>query len=199
VAAGAGVGVVGSLALGPATLLVGLLGYALGVAYDLRLKGTAWGWLCLALALPLVPVYAWLGVDAGLPPTVGMLFLLGGLAGVELAIANGLVDAPADGRIGRRGIAIRLGPEGARVVMAAAAAGVLGLAWLLLFGPGMGAGPPPSGALVLALLVGTLILVGGVAMSLRRDPAWSWRGWQVQAFGVAVVALVWLASAGGGS
>lgn len=193
---GAGIGVIGSLALGPATLLVGLLGYALGVAYDLRLKGTAWGWLCLALALPLVPVYAWLAVDAGLPPTVGMLFLIGGLAGVELAVANGLVDAPADGRIGRRGIAIRLGPHGARVVMAAAAAGVIGLAWFSLLGPRTAGSHPASGALVVALLAGSLILVSGVAMSLRRDAAWSWRGWQVQALGVAVVALVWLASAG---
>lgn len=195
-AVGAAVGVIGSLALGPATLLVGLLGFALGVAYDLRLKGTAWGWLCLALALPLVPVYAWLGVGAGLPPALGTLCLLGGLAGLELAVANGLVDAPGDGRLGGRGIAIRLGPQRARVVMAAAAVGVVGLAWLTLLGLGGAEGWLAPDALLIALLVGSVILVGGLAMSLRRDAVWSWRGWQVQALGVAVVALVWLASAG---
>jgi len=192
---GASVGILASLLLGPATLAVGLMGLAIGVAYDLGLKRTAWGWLCFAVALPLVPVFAWLGAGAGLPPQVATLFLLGGLAGTELAIANGLVDAPGDGQLGARGIAIRLGPGPARATMAAAGIGVLAVAWLSLSGPGGAVGSSQgSGAIVLGLLSGSVLLAAGVVMSLRQDATWAWRGWQVQAVGIAAVALVWLAA-----
>ncbi len=126
------------LLLGPATLLVGLAGYGLGVAYDLGLQRTAWGWVCFALALPLVPVYAWLGVGAGLPPDVGTLILLGVIAGTELAVANGLVDVTTDAGVGTAGIAVRLGLVRARLVMVATALGLLALAWLpTLLGAGL--------------------------------------------------------------
>jgi 4-hydroxybenzoate polyprenyltransferase len=193
--AGLLVGVAGSVALGPATVLVGLLGYGLGVAYDLWLKRTGWGWLCFAIALPLVPVYAWLGVGAGLPPSVPRLFALGGLAGLELAIANGLVDAPADLGLGGRGVAVRLGPTRARTVMVVAALGTLAIAWLTLLG-----GDPGSlgqvGPGLAAMALGSLLLVGGVAMSLRRSAAWTRRGWQAQALGVAIVAIAWVGATG---
>lgn len=80
--------------------------------------------------------------------------------------------------------------------MTVAAVGVVGLAWLTLLGPAGAEGRSAPDALVIALAIGSATLFGGVAMSLRRDAGWSWRGWQVQALGVAVVALVWLASAG---
>ena len=80
--------------------------------------------------------------------------------------------------------------------MAMAAVGVVGLAWLTLVGLWGAEGRPPSEALSLALLMGSAILFGGVAMSLRPGASWPWRGWQTQAAGVAVVALVWVASAG---
>ena len=98
--AGALVGVGGSLVLGPATLLVGLAGYGLGVAYDLGLKRTAWGGSASRSPCRSSPSMPGSGVGAGLPPNVGILFLLGGLAGTELAVANGLVDV--DHRRGRR-------------------------------------------------------------------------------------------------
>ena len=189
---GAVVGALGSLALGPGALLVGLFGYGLGLAYDLRLKRTAWGWLCFAIALPLVPVYAWLGVGEGLPPQAATLFLLGALAGTELAIANGLVDAPGDGRLGGLGIAVRLGATKARAAMAVASLGVLGVAWVSI-GTGAAAASPASlGTGVTALVIGSLVVVAGVAMSLRHAAAWSWRGWQAQGMGVAILALAWL-------
>ena len=196
VAAGALVGILGSMALGLATLIVGLAGYGLGVVYDLGLKRTSWGWLCFAIALPLVPVYASLGVGAGLPPQVATLALLGGLAGTELAVAHGLVDAPSDRALGARGIAIRLGATRARAVMAVAAFGALGVAWISFGVAGAAAsfGSPRWGMPALAL--GSLVLIAGVALSARDDSAWAWRGWQTQAAGVALLALAWLGSAG---
>jgi 4-hydroxybenzoate polyprenyltransferase len=193
-AIGLTVGVVGSLALGVGVLFVGLAGYGVGVSYDLRLKRTAWGWLGFAVGLSLVPVYAWLGAGAGLPPDLGMLLVLGGLAGLELALANALVDAPADGRIGARGLAVRLGPRRARRLMAAAAVGVVGLAWLSMLGVGTTGEPRSSALAVTGLVLGTTLLATGVAMSARDDAAWSWRGWPVQACGVAVMAVIWFAS-----
>lgn len=191
---GALIGILGSLALGRDTLAIGLLGYGSGLAYDLRLKRTAWGWICFAVALPLVPVYAWLGVEVGLPPQVVTLFVLGGLAGLELAIANGLVDAPGDQQQGARGIAILLGPRIARAVMAATGAAVFLLAWLSLVGVVGTASETASVTVTFGLTLGGVLLAAGVLMSARDDAAWVWRGWQAQACGIAVVALVWLAA-----
>ncbi len=189
---GAGIGVAGSAVLGPGVLVVGLVGFSLGLAYDLRLKRTAWGWLCFAIALPLIPVYAWLGVGAGTPPDMGTLFLLGGLAGLELALANGLVDEGTDRRAGAQSLAVRLGPRVARVTMAGAAIGILVVAWASLPGGGVLGRVLATMPISVILGLGSVVLLVGVAMALRRDPAWSWRGWQVQAVGVAVLSLAWL-------
>lgn len=194
--AGAVVGSAGSLLLGPAALLVGLVGYGLGVAYDLGLKRTPWGWACFALALPLVPVYAWLGVGAGLPPNVGTLILLGVLAGAELAVANGLVDVTTDAGVGAVGIAVRLGPVRARLVMVAMALGLLALAWLpTLLGAGLAGSDSPTLSGLLGPVIGSVALLAGVAMSLRGGAMWSWRGWHVQALGVAILAVSWIVAA----
>jgi 4-hydroxybenzoate polyprenyltransferase len=193
-----GIGILCSAAFGLGALIVGIAGYALGLAYDLRLKRTAWGWLCFAIALPLVPLFAWLAVGAGLPPAYGMLFVLGLLAGGELAIANALADDAADRQSGTRSIAVRLGTGRARAVMSAAAVGVLVVAWVSL--PGAMDADPSAAAgaatapLILVLAAGSLALVAGVGMALRRDGPWAWRGWQAQAIGVALMAIAWLAA-----
>ena len=194
--AGLLLGVAGSLALGPATVLVGLLGYGLGVGYDVWLKRTGWGWLCFAIALPLVPVYAWLGVGAGLPPSLPRLFVLGALAGLELAIANGLVDAPSDGGLGGRGVAVRLGPSRARGVMVGAALGTLAVAWFTVLSTGVSWTVGQAALVSLAMVLGTVVLLGGITMSLQRGAAWTWRGWQAQAVGVAIVAVAWMVATG---
>jgi 4-hydroxybenzoate polyprenyltransferase len=190
---GGGIGVVGSAALGLSVLVVGLAGFGLGLAYDLRLKRTPWGWLCFAIALPLIPVFAWLGVGAGAPPELGMLFLLGGLAGLELGLANGLVDEGTDRRAGAHSLAVRLGPRLARVTMAGAAMGIIVVAWRSLLDGGGSQDLAATTPIRVVLALGSMVLVVGVALAMRRDPAWSWRGWQVQAVGVAMLGLAWLA------
>ena len=62
---------------------------AIGLAYDLRLKGTAWSWLPFAVGIPILPVFGWLGA-AGTPSRgVRRRWCpLPSLAGAALAIGN---------------------------------------------------------------------------------------------------------------
>jgi len=181
------VGVALSAAAGPAPLVVGLAGHGLGLAYDLRLKRVGWGWLALAVALPLVPVYAWTGAGAGLPPRLGPLVVLGLLAGLQLGLANELVDLEADAAGRGRGLAVRLGRRGAALTMAAAALALLGVA--VLTAPG--ATTSTLGVLSAAAMASLI----GAACSARDAPRWRWLGWQAQAVGVVLLALAWLSAA----
>jgi 4-hydroxybenzoate polyprenyltransferase len=85
-----------SATFGVAVLAVAALGLAIGYAYDLVAKGTAWSWLPFALGIPLVPVYGWLAGAGELPPLTGLLAAAAILAGAALAIANAAVDVERD-------------------------------------------------------------------------------------------------------
>jgi 4-hydroxybenzoate polyprenyltransferase len=174
---------------GLAPLVVGLVGHGVGLAYDLRLKRAGWGWLAFTLALPLVPVFAWLGAGAGLPPRLGPLAVLAVLAGLQLAVANELADLDADAASGGRGLAVRLGRRRARGLMVMVAAAVLGLAGLTL-----GVGAPIT---AVAFGAGAAVSVAGTTASTRDAPRWRWLGWQAQALGLALVALAWIPGAAG--
>src|SRR5687767_10734866 len=50
----------------PVGMVVAMLGA--GLAYDAWLKPTAFGWLCFAVALPVLPLYAWYGATGLVPP-----------------------------------------------------------------------------------------------------------------------------------
>ena len=120
---------------GPAVLLVAVLGYGLGLAYDLRLKRTSWSWLAYALALPLVPAFAWLGAGAGLPPRFPVLAAMALVAGTALAVANGLVDLEGDAATGTAGLAGALGRRRALGVVAVCDAAVVVLAAVTAWAP----------------------------------------------------------------
>ena len=191
IAGGGGlVGAMLSWAAGPASLLVGLSGYGLGLAYDLRLKRTAWGWVAFAIALPLVPVYAWVGVGLGLPPSAGALAILGALAGFSLAVANGLVDRAGYHDRGSGSLAVRMGPARARAAIVIADVLLLIAAAVTLVG---GTGAPVAS---LAAFVGATVALGvGAFWSTRATGSWPWLGWQAQAVGVALLGIGWLAAA----
>jgi len=175
-----------SAAAGPAALAIGLIGYGLGVAYDLGLKRTGWGWLAFALALPLVPVYAWVGAAARLPPDTLVVAVMGPLAGLALACANGLVDLERDAVAGGRGVAVRLGRWRATAAIVAADIALVAVAWATSIGE---RGVTP------ALVAATVTLAVGAAWSARMAVRWRWLGWQAQAAGVAILAVGWLAGA----
>jgi 4-hydroxybenzoate polyprenyltransferase len=197
------------------TTLVAALGLALGVAYDLRLSRTSWSWLPLALALPLVPVHAWLGTAGSLPAGLLPLVPTGVFAGAALALANGLVDLERDAQTNRPAVVVTLGARrawwlhlGLLVVVAVLAVFVApGVAPGATPGGGGGVGQSdgalgPGAATSIAALhrlrgwavaLGVVALGGGAAVLRLGRPSIRERGWELEALGVAVIGLGWLA------
>jgi 4-hydroxybenzoate polyprenyltransferase len=89
-------------------LLISLAYLALGQGYNLGLKSTPFSGVVFALAMPLIPLYAFAGVGRTLP----LLFWLvpvGVLLGVALNLANSLSDIEEDAASGAKTLAVVLG------------------------------------------------------------------------------------------
>lgn len=96
------------LPLNPLGLLVSLIYLALGQAYNFGLKSTPLSGVMFALAIPLIPVYAYVAQGRTLP----MLFWLipvGALLGIALNLANSLPDIEEDVEAGAHTLAVVLG------------------------------------------------------------------------------------------
>ncbi len=187
--AAAGAGFALSAASGGSALVVAAFGAACGYVYDLRLSRTSWSWLPLSIALPLVPVYAWVGATGTVPDGLLALLPVGMLAGGGLAVGNALADLTADTTAGAPSLAIRLGRGAAWRVHALALGGAVVLA--VVFLP---ADPPPASV---ALFIGGLVvLAGGVAaLALATSPskfAVARVGWQAEALGIALIGVGWV-------
>ena len=94
--------------LPPAAWLLSLLYLALGMGYNLGLKGTPLSGVVFALAMPLIPLYAFAGVGRGVP-FLAWLVPVGFLLGVALNLANSLPDLEEDAAGGARTLAVALG------------------------------------------------------------------------------------------
>jgi 4-hydroxybenzoate polyprenyltransferase len=111
-------------------LLLSLCYLALGQAYNLGLKSTPWSGIVFALAMPLIPLYAFAGMGRVLP-VVFWLVPVGFLLGVALNLANSLPDIEEDATNGARTLAVVLGVRGSflvcqlLIVLGAALIGVL--------------------------------------------------------------------------
>jgi len=160
---------------------------AIGLAYDLRLKGTAWSWLPFSIGIPILPLFGWIGVAGTLPIAFVVLLPAAVAAGAGLAIGNTLVDVERDRDAGLSSIALRLG------LTRAGRAGValFGLLWVAAVGSVVAAG---GGLLAVAAvtLLGSIpvlaaILAGSVSPGRRE------RAWQAEAIGLAALAAIWLA------
>ena len=157
---------------------------AVGLAYDLRLKGTVWSWLPFAVGIPLLPVSGWLAARGTLDPAFGILLPAAVAAGAALAIGNSLGDVERDRAAGRTSVAAALGAaraarfEAALFVLVAAGAGV-----------SVGVGRPVSVALAVSALgcVPVVAALAGVGGGPRRREL----AWRIEAVGVAVLAVVW--------
>jgi len=168
----------------PAVVALGIAA-ACGYAYDLRLSRSAWSWLPLAIALPLVPVYAWLGATGGLPAALLPLVPAGILAGAGLSIANGLADLERDAAAGSDSIVVRLGRRvayGTHAILLGAAVAAA------LF-----AGPPPG----VAIFAGIAVLAAGLVVGWSGGPLRRERAWELEAIGVALVGAGWIGALGG--
>ena len=188
------VGLVLSAPSGPAAVALAAIGVGLGYAYDLWLSRTVVSWLPLALALPLLPVYAWFGAVGRVPADLLILVPVAVLAGAGLALGNGLADLDRDSAAGIRTAAGALGRAWAWRLQAAAFGSVV-LAGLALAPRVEG----PRGAEVLAWLVGlkggAVLVLMGVAMTGSGGPArarFRERGWELEAVGTALLGLAWV-------
>ncbi len=183
------VGLALSIPSGGVTVTVALTGLACGYAYDLRLARTAWSWLPLAVALPLVPVYAWIGAVGTVPREIYAIVPSAVLAGAALAIGNALVDHGLAGASGGATFADRWGPRRAWAVHAAALSGGAGLAigWL--------PSSQSSGEIAI-VVVGVLLAVVGMIALRVADQRRRRLAWQVEAFGVAVLGIGWFLTIG---
>lgn len=182
---GGGLVLAASAGLVPAVLALAMLGA--GLAYDLRLKPTAWAWLCFAVAFPLLPIYAWYGAVGMLPPRAELLLPLAALAAPALQLSNGLADLEADRLGGIATLATRLGRRRTLAVMAVVLLALHAAAWATL------SGAPPAALVVSAL--STLLAAAGLALSSAKDARLRQAGFAAQAVSLALLGLGWLAAA----
>ena len=183
-ALGATVGLALALVSGPRAVAVAGLGLALGYTYDLGLSRTVWAWAPLTLALPLVPVFAWVGAVGSVPPAVVDLVPVAMLAGMGLAIGNSLADLAADAAAGSPSIARRWGDRRAWVIHALALSVAVGLSiWQLP--------PSPSGGGVVAMLGGSFTIALGGLLLVTRAPARRRAAWAIEAMGVGMLGVGW--------
>ena len=184
-AAAAAAGIALSALAGPFAALIAVAGYGIGLAYDLRLKASAWSWLPYAAGIPLLPVFAWVGATGRLPGPMLALAGLGVLAGADLAIANSLADAERDAASGTATIARALGQGRALrlgALLSIAVGGTAAVSAVAL------AGPIPGTWLTCA---GAAVMAGGTWIGFR---GYLQRGWEVQAVGLGILAAGWVAS-----
>ena len=98
------------LSLPPLAWVFSLLYLALGMAYNLGLKATRLSGVVFALAMPLIPLYAFAGMGRSLPLLL-WLVPLGLLLGVALNLANSLPDLEEDAANGARTLVVVLGTK----------------------------------------------------------------------------------------
>jgi 4-hydroxybenzoate polyprenyltransferase len=149
--------------LGPVELLVLSIANGCGLVYDLGVKRTPLSWLPYLIALPLVPIWAWLVMDS-FQPRLLWLYPIGALFIVAIHLAQVLPDIAGDRGQGERGLAVVLGERWTPVVLWAAALGttaIVGLASALF-------GRRPVAGLIAAGVTGALLLAALVLD--RRAP-----------------------------
>ncbi len=199
-------------AISPLLAALAVVVIAIGLAYDLRLKGTAWSWLPFAVGIPILPVFGWVGAAGTVPAAFAALIPAAVAAGAALAIGNTLVDVDRDRAAGISSVALALGPDRA----ARLALGLLALVSLSAVASAVAATAAPVWIGLLAALGAVPIAAASVAarafggggepasrpapqpdprlgvaeqLAARRE-----RAWQAEAIGLAVLAACWLAA-----
>lgn len=168
--------------------LLAALGYLiLGQVYNLGLKSTPLSGILFALAMPLLPLYAFVGV--GRIPSMVIWFLpIGALLGVALNLANSLPDLEEDAAGNARTLAVTLGLRASFIacpLLVAIVAILIGALTFLQVVPAR---------LWLMLPVLVLTAPGLLSMLLFFSPARA-RGWRKAYF--YLVALLCLMLTGG--
>lgn len=184
------VGIAGAASVGIGPLMIGLVGFADGLLYDLRLKGTPFAWLAFAVGVGLLPVYAWLGATGDLPPALLGVATMAVFAGAALALANALADLETDARAGTATVATILGRDRAL----ASDIGLIGCLQGVVLATSF-----LSGADIAAIateLAGAGLAWAGLRLSADRREGLQRVGWEAQAVAIAVMGVGWLAALG---
>lgn len=189
VVVGGSLGVAISAAFGTAVVIIGLVGYGSGLAYDLFMRRAGLGWLCFSVALPMLLAWVWLAVAGTLPPGSVALLPLAAIAGPAIHLANGLVDPTGDMQSGPGSVATRLGPQRGIRALALLQASVFGLGWVTLAAIG-----DLQPAVVAIAAMATVLMIVGVAMSAASARKSRDIGWMTQAVAVAALGVTWLAA-----
>jgi 4-hydroxybenzoate polyprenyltransferase len=190
VVAAAALGLLLAAPSGAAVVAIGVIILAIGYAYDLRFKGTPWSWAPFAFGIPLLPVFAWLGAAGSLPPFMGRLVIAAVLAGAVLAIANARADVERDHAAGVGSVATALGLERSWWLALALTMAILTVA----AGPvldAMASASPPVAAMA-GVIAGAGVLLAGAGLGYQAGPGRRERAWELQAVGIAVLAIGWL-------
>ncbi len=135
-------------------------GTALGIAYDLWFKRTAWSWLPYLLALPLLPIWVFASLGKS-EPRLLLLFPLGALATVGVHLAQALPDVAIDRAAGLPTATTQLGQRLTFVVAWLTTLTAPVLAWLAAWWLGV---EQPFFAIELAAGLTILLLTGNVIL-----------------------------------
>jgi len=96
------------LPLNPLALYISLLYLALGQSYNFGLKSTPWSGVVFALAIPLIPLYAFVA-SGRIIPFIFWLVPVAALLGIALNLANSLPDIEDDRANNAHTLAVVLG------------------------------------------------------------------------------------------
>jgi 4-hydroxybenzoate polyprenyltransferase len=102
------------LLLPPLALLISLLYLACGLGYNFGLKATPFSGIVFALAMPLIPIYAFVAMGH-IIPFLFWLVPVAALVGIALNLANSLPDIEDDAAEGVRTLAVVLGVQGTSI------------------------------------------------------------------------------------
>jgi 4-hydroxybenzoate polyprenyltransferase len=122
--------------LNPLALLISLLYLACGQSYNMGLKTTPLSGIVFALAIPLIPLYAFVGVGRFMPLVLWQM-PIAALLGVALHLANALPDIEQDVANQVHNLVVVLGIKGSLVacslliLLAAIVTGVLAITGLV--------------------------------------------------------------------
>ncbi|GHO43676.1 UbiA family prenyltransferase [Ktedonospora formicarum] len=144
-------------------LLISLLYLAFGMAYNLGLKSTPFSGIVFALAIPLIPVYAFVAFNHFMP-FLYWLVPIAALLGVALNLANSLPDLEGDAANQARTLAVFLGLRGTFLtcpLLIVAGGFLITLTWYAHLVPAQ------STLLLIALLLSGILLL---AFSLYSGP-----------------------------
>jgi 4-hydroxybenzoate polyprenyltransferase len=183
--------VIAVILLGLAALVLGLLIEGLGLAYDLRFKGTPMSAVLFALGFPLFPLLAW-AVFGHWQTFLLWVVPFGAALGIAMNISNTLPDLEADKAAGVRGLPHLLGFRWGIALAWGIPLLILEGMWLLNL---TGLVPAHSAGLVIASAAGILTALLPPALYLRHPSTGTLRlTFFLQSLGVVALAGGWIAA-----